>query len=62
MTDSLVVVLEDSVGGHVTRLPGGRLRFDYDPGYQRRSTPMPLSLSMPVQVAFASKPGDQPVA
>jgi len=51
VTDSLVVVLEDLVAGQLTRLPGGRVRFDYDPAYQRRPTPTPLSLSMPVQVA-----------
>jgi serine/threonine-protein kinase HipA len=51
MTDALDVVLEDVVAGRLTRLPGGRLRFDYDPAYQRRPTPTPLSLSMPVQVA-----------
>ena len=51
MTDSLAVVLEDLVAGQLTRLPGGRVRFDYDPAYQRRPTPTPLSLSMPVQVA-----------
>ncbi|MGH2904120.1 MAG: type II toxin-antitoxin system HipA family toxin [Solirubrobacteraceae bacterium] len=51
MTDSLLVILDDSVAGTLTRLRGGRLRFDYDPGYQQRPGRTPLSLSMPVQVA-----------
>ena len=28
MTDSLVVILDDGIAGTLTRLPGGRLRFD----------------------------------
>ncbi len=51
MTDSLVVVLDDAVVGTVTRLPRGRLRFDYDDGYRRRPDATPLSLSMPTVVA-----------
>lgn len=50
MSDSLVVVLEDTVAGTLTRLAGGRLRFDYDSSYQERPLPTPLSLSMPVPV------------
>jgi serine/threonine-protein kinase HipA len=51
MSDSLAVILDDAVAGVLQRLSGGRLRFDYDPAYQERPTPTPLSLSMPVQVA-----------
>jgi serine/threonine-protein kinase HipA len=50
MTDSLLVILEDFVAGTVTRLRGGRLRFDYSDEYQERSGGTPLSLSMPIQV------------
>ena len=50
MTDTLLVILDDVVAGTLTRLHGGRLRFDYDASYQQRSGPTPLSLSMPVQV------------
>lgn len=50
MSDALVVLLGDEVAGVVQRLAGGRLRFDYDPAYQARRAPTPLSLSMPVQV------------
>jgi len=50
MTDTLLVILDDVVAGMLTRLSGGRLRFDYDASYQERSGPTPLSLSMPVQV------------
>lgn len=50
MTDSLTVVLDDAIAGTLTRLSGGRLRFDYDQGYRERATPTPLSVSMPTQV------------
>ena len=50
MTDVLVVILDDAIAGTLARLPQGRLRFDYDDGYRRRSEPTPLSLSMPTQV------------
>jgi serine/threonine-protein kinase HipA len=60
MTDSLLVVLEDVGAGSLTRLSGGRLRFDYDPAYQERPTPTPLSLSMPVQVASHSDQAIRP--
>jgi serine/threonine-protein kinase HipA len=43
----LAVILGDSVAGTLTRLSGGRLRFDYADDYGART---PLSLSMPVQV------------
>lgn len=50
MTDSLIVVLDDGVAGTLTRLAGGRLRFDYDEEYREKATPTPLSVSMPTQV------------
>jgi len=50
MTDSLAVILDDLVVGTVTRLRGGRLRFDYSVEYQEQSGGTPLSLSMPIQV------------
>ncbi len=50
MTDTLVVVLDDTVAGTITRLSGGRLRFDYEREYQVRVAPTPLSMSMPTQV------------
>lgn len=49
-TNTLVVIFDDAVAGTVTRLRGGRLRFDYDDDYRRRPDPTPLSVSMPVQV------------
>jgi len=51
MSDSLLVILDDVVAGTLTRLSGGRLRFDYDAAYQRRRGHTPLSLSMPIQVS-----------
>lgn len=50
MTDSLIVVVDNAVAGTVTRLRGGRLRFDYDDDYRNRAGATPLSISMPVQV------------
>lgn len=50
MTDALVVILDNAVAGTLTRLSRGRLRFDYDDDYRRRSDATPLSLSMPTQV------------
>ena len=50
MSDSLAVLLDESVAGTLTRLSGGRLRFDYDDEYRRRADATPLSVSMPVQV------------
>jgi serine/threonine-protein kinase HipA len=46
VSDELRVVLGDQVAGTLTRLRGGRLRFEYDPDYDGT----PLSLSMPTQV------------
>jgi serine/threonine-protein kinase HipA len=45
--NELTVILGDSVAGTLTRLSGGRLRFDYADDYGAST---PLSLSMPVQV------------
>ena len=50
MTDSLLVVMDDTVAGTLVRLQGGRLRFDYSDEYRARPHPTPLSLSMPTQV------------
>ena len=50
MTDALLVILDDQTAGTVTRLRGGRLRFDYNDAYRERSGGTPLSLSMPIQV------------
>lgn len=50
MTDSLVVLLDDSKAGTLTRLQGGRLRFDYDDSYRGRPDVTPLSVSMPTQI------------
>ncbi len=55
MTDSLAVVLEDRVAGILTRLAGGRLRFDYTDEYRRGADPTPLSVTMRPQVR--SHPG-----
>ena len=50
MTDTLAVVLDDVVAGTLTRLPGGRLRFDYRDEYRDRPNATPLSVVMPTQV------------
>ncbi len=50
MTDSLVVLLDDTVAGTVTRVARGALRFDYADDYRQRPDATPLSLSMPTQV------------
>jgi serine/threonine-protein kinase HipA len=50
MTDSLIAILQETVAGTVTRLHGGRLRFDYDDDYRKMSGATPLSVSMPLQV------------
>ena len=50
MADTLVVLLDDRIAGAVTRLPGGRLRFDYDEGYRASASSMPVSVSMPTSV------------
>lgn len=50
MTDLLVVVLRSQVAGNLSRQRGGQLRFDYDEDYRAGTSPVPLSVSMPVQV------------
>jgi serine/threonine-protein kinase HipA len=50
MTDSLIVILDDTIAGTLTRLSGGRLRFDYDEEYRTRPNATPLSVSMPTQI------------
>lgn len=52
MTDDLAVLMHDAVAGVVTRLPGGRLRFEYDPAYRAANGSTPLSFAMPL--AFAT--------
>jgi serine/threonine-protein kinase HipA len=50
MTDSLIATFQDTTAGTVTRLHGGRLRFDYDDDYRKSPGATPLSVSMPLQV------------
>jgi len=50
MTDPLIVILDDVIAGTISRLPTGKLRFDYDVAYRSRPAATPLSVSMPVQV------------
>jgi serine/threonine-protein kinase HipA len=50
MSDPLLVLLGDRLVGTLTRLRGGKLRFDYDADYAAEQAPTPLSLSMPVQI------------
>jgi serine/threonine-protein kinase HipA len=47
MTDTLSVLIGDSLAGTLTRLAGGRLRFDYDEDYRAKREATPLSVSMP---------------
>jgi serine/threonine-protein kinase HipA len=50
MSGSLVVLLDDTTAGTLTRLRGGHLRFDYDDHYRVRPGLTPLSVSMPTQI------------
>jgi serine/threonine-protein kinase HipA len=50
MSDPLVVLLDDTTAGTLTRLRGGQLRFDYDDDYRARPNVTPLSVSMPTQI------------
>ena len=50
MTETLTVILDDAVAGIVSRLQGGRLRFDYDEAYRAMPSATPLSVSMPKSV------------
>src|SRR6266699_3523503 len=47
----LVVLLNDTVAGTLTELSGRRLNFTYERAYREADSPIPLSVSMPVQVA-----------
>jgi HipA-like protein len=38
MTDTVAVILGDTFAGTLTRLAGGRLRFDYDDDYRERGS------------------------
>lgn len=48
--DTLAVMMGDEVAGRLTRLRGGRLRFDYDEAYREHRHATPLSVSLPVEV------------
>jgi serine/threonine-protein kinase HipA len=50
MSDELLVVLDDSIAGTLTRLSGGRLHFEYSDGYGAQPSATPLSVSMPIEV------------
>jgi serine/threonine-protein kinase HipA len=50
MSEALAVLLDERVAGTLTRLSGGRLRFDYNEDYRAQADAVPLSLSMPTQV------------
>src|SRR5580700_4909810 len=50
MTETLVAILEDAIAGTVTRLHGGRLRFEYDEEYRKKPGATPLSVSMPIKI------------
>jgi len=57
MSDTLIVILDGSVAGTVTRGARGRLRFDYDEDYRNQPDATPLSveiLSRPVDGAAAT--------
>jgi serine/threonine-protein kinase HipA len=50
MSELLIVVLDQAIAGTVTRLSGGRVRFDYDDEYRETEGATPLSVSMPLSV------------
>lgn len=50
MSESLIVILGDAVAGTLSRLKGGRLRFDYEEEYRSTVSAPPLSTSMPKSV------------
>jgi HipA-like protein len=50
MTDTLTIILDNAAAGTVSRLGGGRLRFDYDDSYRAIPSATPLSVSMPKPV------------
>lgn len=47
MTDVLTVIVGRRVAGSLSRLPGGKLQFDYDDQYAQDPDATPLSVSMP---------------
>lgn len=51
MTDPLIVLLDDTAAGTITRLTSGRLRFDYREAYRVTPGATPLSVSMPTAIA-----------
>ncbi len=57
MTDTLSVLLGDTLAGTLTRLAAGRLRFDYDEDYRETRNTTPLSVSMPT--ALRSHPDSE---
>lgn len=48
MNATLTVIAHDRVAGTLTRLPGGKLQFDYDEQYAVAAEATPLSVSMPL--------------
>lgn len=50
MSDSLVVQLNETTAGTLTRARGGQLRFEYDERYRTSADVTPLSVSMPTQI------------
>jgi serine/threonine-protein kinase HipA len=50
MSETLLVIIGDSIAGTLTRLPGGKLQFDYADQYAAAPDATPLSLSMPTAV------------
>jgi serine/threonine-protein kinase HipA len=49
MTDSLLVVADDILAGTLIRQKGAKLEFRYDEQYLAKSSPTPLSVSMPLR-------------
>ena len=50
MTETLTVILDDAIAGTISRLQGGRLRFDYDDAYRASPSATALSVSMPKSI------------
>lgn len=55
MSDSLTVILDESVAGTITRLRGGRLRFDYEDAYRNAASTTAISVAMPKAVGSHSE-------
>lgn len=49
-SDVLVVLMGDRPAGTLTRLRGGKVRFEYDDAYCDRPEATPLSVSMPTEI------------